>query len=204
MSTIKLERKKTELIIKTKARDIKEMRQRLNELGESENSLMHQIKNLSFRNVIIIPSIFFLAALVSSSYGIYVYPDQIYANPEAGFKFTFLQVSIILVILGIVFLVKSLLAIEVTARGTEVIEEREVPEKPSIAAYYFVNYPYDRLIVDWNMQIAYFMDERTDSWAKEGKIPTIAIPGIKYLEWARLQRLKVIRRGPKKEELDLI
>jgi hypothetical protein len=78
----------------------------------------------------------------------------------------------------------------------------EAAEESGVVAYYFVDRPGDKLVVDWTRKIAYWFDARVDQAAREGKIKLVVIAGKTPDVFVKENHLTHLMRPPTQHELD--
>jgi hypothetical protein len=60
-----------------------------------------------------------------------------------------------------------------------------------------------RVVVDWQRQVAYYCDERVDRAVTRGRIRAVLVPTLDQDDWTDKQKLTLIRRGPTPKEMPL-
>ena len=88
----------------------------------------------------------------------------------------------------------------ITAAGYRKIET--MPEN-GVVAYYFPDYPHQKIIVDWSRKVAYYFDPRIDKAVKEGRVKALAIPGKTQTEFTSERGLALTIHPPTEKELPL-
>jgi hypothetical protein len=189
-----------------------------------EQNLKSRLNRISLTGVVGAPAFFYVSALLTTLAGIYEYPNPVLLGATAEQT---LFISLVLIVIGSVFLGTGLQAIERVAREEETIPTEIKPESratPAIAgrqrvsAYYFVDALQGQLgvrtagiqkvVVDWQRRVAYWFDSRIDTMVREGRIPAFAIPSVNEAsvnedEWAARSKVTLVKRAPRPEELSL-
>jgi hypothetical protein len=157
------------------------------------------LSRLSLVNVVLFPGLFFTLSIVFAVQGILQYS----ANPATANELMYYQNSAISLAAGLVFLLFALVSIE-RAAGQPRPSNVAVPaSETGVVAYYFVDSPGEKLVVDWNRRIAYWFDARIDQAAREGKIKLVAIPGKRGQAFASDNQLTYVPHAPSEQELPL-
>ena len=211
MMQIQQRRKETENRIASEAKNIEEMQAEIRGCRLEEEQLKDRLQRISLRGVVGYPTLFYGIALVVAVSGIYVYPDRL--NLASGDALPTVWVSLAAIIAGSLCLGRALLAIEQVARETEIVLPEgkfkvgvePVAEMRPVSAYYLVDTApgIQKLVVDWRRKVAYWFDSRIDNAVREGKISAYAIPSTNSIEWTNREKLTLVNRAPKPEELPL-
>lgn len=209
MLRIQQRRKETERKVTSEAKNIEEMQAAIRRYTLEEQNLKDRLNRMSLQGVVGFPAVFYAFALFVALAGIHEYPNPF---PPGAAPYSALVLCVVAVVVGSIFLGRALQAIERVAREVETvptegkIEARVTPaiEIRRAEAYYFVDtLDGQKVVVDWQRKVAYWFDDRIHRAVKQGKIPTYAIPSSNENEWTDKQKLTLVKRPPKPEELAL-
>jgi hypothetical protein len=210
MLQIQRRRKETERRIASEAKDIQEMQAAIRRYTLEEQNLKSRLSRISLTGVVGAPAIFYVSALFTTLAGIYESPNPVLGATPVQTLF----ISLVLIMIGSVFLGTALQAIERVAREEEMVPPAgkiEAEAKPatemaiSVSAHYFVDTApsIQKLVVDWRRKVAYYFDARVEQAVREGKIAAFAEPSANQLSWTDKQGFTLVPRAPKTEELSL-
>ncbi len=202
-----IKRKTDERFHRGEIKDSEAAEKEIDRLKAERRKIISRVSRLSLTNVVLFPSLFFALSASFAVAGMLAYP-QVELGPQPPQNSTqaptYVQVSALGLFAGIVALINALFAIEKAAgqpRPTQAFVGP--PAESGIVAYYFVDYPGTKILVDWSTKIAYWFDNRLDEAAVEGKFRLVAVPGKTQDAFIKEKGLKAIQRGPTRDELPL-